>query len=232
MSYSRVPAWKDTRTLLETDIETLDKCVRANYNYALYAHQQYDNYPASRRPGDQAKILKHYNRALNESDRLANLYTALGNAYMRFEMPEKAYPIFKEASEKYPDLSKPFTQIGHIHSGDNQYDSAAFYFVQALEIGKTNPQNYLNLSLSLYHQNLLDSAVRVMTVGEEFAVKHQVYYQKFVGICIKADSLRLAEEVTIRGLKKHPGDQKLAGYKNQFDARKRSLMTRLRRSPK
>ncbi|MDC0303700.1 tetratricopeptide repeat protein [Flavobacteriales bacterium] len=232
MSYSRVPAWKDTHTLLETDIETLDKCVRANYNYALYAHQQYDNYPASRRPGDQAKILKHYNRALNESDRLANLYTALGNAYMRFELPEKAYPIFKEASEKYPDLSKPLMQIGHIHSADNQYDSAAFYFVQALEIGKTNPQNYLNLSLSLYHQNLLDSAVRVMTVGEEFAVNHQVYYQKFVSICIKADSLRLAEEVTIRGLEKNPRDQKLAGYKNQFDARKRSLMTRLRRSPK
>lgn len=231
LSYSRVPAWKDTYTLLEADIETLDKCVRANYNYALYAHQQYDNYPRSRRAGDQEKILKHYNRALNESDRLANLYTALGNAYMRFEMPEKAYPIFKEASEKYPDLAKPLTQLGHIHSTSDRYDSAAFYFVQALEVGKTNSENYLNLSLALYHQNLLDSAIRVMSEGEEFTGKHSGYYQKFVVMCIKADSLRLAEEVTIRGLEKNPGDQKLVGFKNQFDERNRTLLTQPSRRP-
>ncbi|MFM1875824.1 MAG: hypothetical protein RL266_1561, partial [Bacteroidota bacterium] len=33
-SYSRVPAWKDTKTLVQTDIDKLPNCVRANYNYA------------------------------------------------------------------------------------------------------------------------------------------------------------------------------------------------------
>lgn len=226
-SYSRVPAWKDTHTLLETDIETLDRCVRANYNYALYLHQQYDAYPNSRRAGDQEKILKHYNRALNESDRLANLYTALGNAYMRFEMPEKAYPIFKEATEKFPELAKPLTQLGNIHVSQDRYDSASFYFAKALDVGKTNPENHLNLALSLANQNKFDTAMSVMLLGEEFVSDgNPNYYHRFVAISVKGDSLDLAAEVVDRGLKKNKGDQKLAGYKNQFDARKRSLQTR------
>lgn len=230
MSNSRVPAWKDTQTLLETDIETLDKCVRANYNYALYAHKQYDQYPNRRKRGDQTKILKHYNRALNESDRLANLYTALGNAYMRFEMPEKAYPIFKEASEKYPDLAKPLTQLGHIHVTRNRYDSAAFYFTKALDAGKTNPQNHLNLALAIANQQMFDSAIGIMQAGEPFESSvSPSYYHKYIAICLNADSLDLAETVLNRGLEKHPGDQKMAGYKNQFDTRRRTLDTRPRR---
>ena len=216
-STSRAPAWKDTNTLLEADIETLDDCVRANYNYALYRHQRYDNYPNSRRPGDEETILRHYNLALDQSDRLANLYTALGNAYMRFNMPEKAYPVFKEASEKFTNLAKPLTQLGNVHVSQDRYDSAAFYFTKALDVGKINPENYMNLGLSLYHQSLYDSALTVMATGEQYAEERVDYYYKYLPICIKADSLQRAAQVVNRGLELYPDDEKLNLYKLKIE---------------
>lgn len=219
----RCPAWKNTETLMRTDIENLSDCVRANYNYALFLHQKYDNNPRFRTEKSQQEILKHYNRALSQSDRLANLYIALGNAYMRFGMPDKGLEVFREAVEKYPELVKPGIQIGTYYFIENKYDSAAFYFRKALDAGKANSEVYLKLGLSLYHNGDDTEALTVMDQGLPFAGKNVEYYQKYITMCIKLNKLLLAEEITDKAYQLFPTDPKIIDYYQQFQRRRENV---------
>lgn len=215
VSYQRCPAWENTNSLLEADVDQLADCVRANYNYGLYLHQQYDNVPMNRKPGDQEKILKHYNLAMDRSDRLANLYTALGNAYMRFDQPENGLRIFRQAINKFPDLVKPLVQIGGYYALEQNFDSSEFYFKKALDIGTQNPDLYIKLALAEYNGGKFEEAKQTMLRGEEYSMTVD-YYHKFMVVCLKAQDFVTAESVCQRGLAKFPNDVELLDYQDQF----------------
>lgn len=220
LSTLRVPAWESSKTLLEHDIDKLEYCVRANYNYALLRHQAYDKYPRKRKAGDEEIILKHYNRALSQTDRMDNLFLALGNAYMRFGMREKGRDTFKAYMRAHPNLAKPYTQVGNYYATSSMFDSAIYYFEKSVEVGSINSENYLNLGLAYYNANEFDKAIAVLQKGEPYAKTNQSYYRKFSGVCIKAKEYDLAEEVVLKGLFFFPNDEMLLGYKQQFDARR------------
>lgn len=220
LSTLRVPAWESSETLLEHDVDKLETCVRANYNYALLRHQQYDKFPRKRKQGDEELILKHYNRAIQQTDRMDNLFLALGNAYMRFGMREKGRDTFLEYSKAHPNLAKPYTQLGNYYAVSSRFDSAIYYFQKSVEVGSINSANYLNLALAYYNANKFEEAIEVLQKGEPYAKTNQSYYRKFSGICIKAGQYDLAEEVVLKGLFFFPDDEMLLGYKQQFDARR------------
>lgn len=223
MSYSRVPAWKDTKTLVETDIDKLPNCVRANYNYALQLHQDYDSFPRKRRAGDEEKILLHYKRALDQSTRLANLYLALGNAYMRFKQPKNGVKVFRAYAKEHPYLSKPFEQLGNYYVTVNRFDSAVFYFSKAVEVGSIDPKNYLNLALANFNGKRPDEAISAMKNGQEFATKMPEYYEKFAALCVATGNILLGIEVTDKGLTLFPNNEKLAEYRKQLVIRRAQL---------
>lgn len=220
LTVNRCPAWKDTETLMETDIDNLQDCVRANYNYALFLHQRYDNNPRVRNARLQQDILMYYNRALTQSDRLANLYIALGNAYMRFGMPDRGVPVFREAVRKYPDLVKPGNQLGMHYYLTGRFDSAVYYFRKALSAGKSNSEVYMKLGLSLYENGDYDEALEVFKEGEEYAKGNLEYYQKYITVCIKLNKLSVADQVTRRAYELFPTDPSIADYHAQFQKMK------------
>lgn len=220
LTFKRCPAWENTETLMETDVDNLDDCVRANYNYALYLHQRYDNNPRFRNARLQADVLKYYGRALKHGDRLANLYIAAGNAYMRFGMPDKGVPVFREAVSKFPEFIKPSMQLGTYYFMEHRYDSAVHYFTKATEIGTANSDAYLKLGLSLYHDGDSEKALEVFGRGEEFASKNAEYYQKYITLCITVNKLLLAEQVTVRGYALFPNDASIRDYHQQFLAKR------------
>lgn len=223
LTVNRCPAWKDTETLMKTDIENLDDCVRANFNYALLLHQRYDNEPRKRNVALQKDILLYYHRALKQSDRLANLYQALGSAYMRFGMPEKALPVFWEACAKYPDLVKPFVQVGTYYFMESKYDSAVYYFSHAIEAGKINSDAYMRLGLSYYHNGEPEKAIETFQTGAPFANENVEFFQKYITLCIMTNNLTLADQATQQAYRLFPNDLKILDYHQQFEMRREKM---------
>jgi tetratricopeptide (TPR) repeat protein len=218
MSVKRVPAWENTEALLEHDIDKLEFCVRANYNYALLLHQKYDNFPNRRKRGDEQLILKHYQLALNQTDRLSNLYLAMGNAYMRFGQREKGRSTFLAFAKAYPQLSKPFTQLGNYYATSEQPDSAICYFQKALDVGNINSENYQNLGVAYMTNNQPEKAIEVLLKGEPYASDNPKYYRKFTAVCVKANRYDLGAEILNKGLLLFPQDETLRDYQARFIA--------------
>ncbi|MBI1287032.1 MAG: hypothetical protein GC178_05575 [Flavobacteriales bacterium] len=220
LTFKRCPAWENTETLMETDVDNLEDCVRANYNYALYLHQNYDNNPRIRNARTQEEVLKYYGRALKNGDRLANLHIAAGNAYMRFGMPEQGAAVFRKAVELFPDFIKPSMQLGSFYFMEHRYDSAVYYFTKATEIGTANSDACLKLALSLYQDGQPEKALEVFEKGEEFASSNVEFYQKYITLCITVNKLMLGEQVTERAYALFPNDPRILDYHQQFEAKR------------
>jgi len=158
---------------------------------------------------------------LNQTDRLSNLYLAMGNAYMRFGQREKGRRTFLAFAEAYPQLSKPYIQLGNYYGTVDQFDSAAYYFEKAVDVGKLDPSNHIKLALAYFNGGEIEKALETMENGEQYAAESVEFYQKYSIMCVKAERYGQAYEVALRGLSHFPNDGKLLDLKRQLDAARR-----------
>jgi len=210
----RNEAWKDNKTLLETDLPNLENCVRANYNYALFLHREYYRLPAQKQQAEQERILKYYERTMQLTDRLFNVYFDLGGAYMEFGKPEKAYETFSSAIEKYGHLSLPWVQMGKFYMSFKEYAKAIPYFKRAIRNGSKNSDyNYL-LAICLFNSGWYEEAIETMLDGEKLGVSSSAYHSLLARLHVKLGTGQKAIEALERGLQLYPQDQ---GLKNNLD---------------
>lgn len=209
----RNEAWKDNRTLLETDIPRLENCVRANYNYALYLHNEYYQLPESKRPAAKDEILGYYEQTMAITDRLFNVYIDLGGAYMEFGYPEKALDIFTKASKKYPELSLPWVQLGKYYMSFKQYAKAIPYFKRAMKVGAKNSDYHYLMAICLFNSGWYDEAVETMLEGEKLGVSSSAYHSLIARLYVKLGKTQAAIDALNRGLQLYPQDQ---GLKNSI----------------
>lgn len=209
----RNEAWKDNRTLLETDIPRLENCVRANYNYALYLHNEYYQLPENQRPAAKEEILGYYEQTMAITDRLFNVYIDLGGAYMEFGYPEKALDIFTKASKKYPELSLPWVQLGKYYMSFKQYAKAIPYFKRAMKVGAKNSDYHYLMAICLFNSGWYDEAVETMLEGEKLGVSSSAYHSLIARLYVKLGKKQEAIDALNRGLQLYPQDQ---GLKNSI----------------
>jgi tetratricopeptide (TPR) repeat protein len=205
-SWNRNKAWKDNRTLLETDLPELKNCVRANYNYALMLHSEYYQLSKERQVAARPEILKYYERTMQLTDRLFNVYFDLGGAYMEFGYPDKAFQVFTTASEKYPDHSLPWVQLGKYYMSFQEYAKAIPYFKRAMKLGSKNSDfNYL-LAICLFNSGWYEDAIETMLEGEELGVSSSSYHALLARLYNNMLSYDEAENALKRGLILYPND--------------------------
>lgn len=208
-SAHRNKAWKDNETLLETDLPRLENCVRANYNYALFLHREYYKLPPNKQPAASKEILKYYEKTMQLTDRLFNVYIDLGGAYMEFGEPEKAFKIFTAATEKYPTMSVPWVQLGKYYMSFQKYAEAIPYFKRAIKNGdKNSDYNYL-IAICLFNSGWTEEAIETMLDGERLGVSSPAYHSLLARLYAKMQMNQEAIETLKRGLKLYPNDQGL-----------------------
>jgi hypothetical protein len=196
-SFSRNSAWKNNGTLFAADIEELSSCSRANYNYAVYLHHQmYEDSPA-RRKEYQQKILRHYKRSIEISDRAYTAWLDLGSAYMEFGEPKKALVVFKETCRLFSNLSEPFFLLGKYYVSNEEYVSAIEAFKKAKHNGWANTQTYYYLAVCYLKQREQQKAIDILVEGLEYKPDYSEYYD-LLGDLYYANGEREAASVQLR----------------------------------
>lgn len=177
LSIKRSQAWENTEVLFETDKEHLDSCARFQYNYASLLHLKF--YDAAPRQQNELKekILFHYEKSIDLTDRILKVYLDLGSAYMEFGYPEKALKTFQDCADNYNHLSPPFFVLGKYYMSKGNYDLAKQNLELAIERGEVNANFYFLKAVCEVKLNDLKSAYETLLRGEQFSESVEGYQE-------------------------------------------------------
>lgn len=165
MSIHRNQAWKDTYTLLQTDLPDLTNCARANFNYANVSRKFYYETTGPEKERLKQAAFQHYQRTLEITDRLLGAYMSLGEMYMEFGQPAKALPLFEEATLHFPQLSVPYFQLGRYYMSQQNFAQASKQFERAIEKGISHTNSYYHYALCQIKLGNIESAEQQLLVG-------------------------------------------------------------------
>lgn len=168
----RNKAWENNTTLFEADIEALDDCARAQYNYACLLHNKYYQNPT---PTSQKKILYHYKRAVEISDRSMKAMLDLGNAYMEFGQVESGKLIFEQAVESHQGLAAPLMQLGKYYLSQSDFKSALVQYERA-EKHSYIPEIYQSKAICFFKMDRLNDAISSLEKGEKYSPQNADYF--------------------------------------------------------
>lgn len=204
-TFNRNKAWENNTTLLEADIEKLDDCARTQYNYAVHLHNEYYKHP---REDKQAKILYHYQRAVDITKRKMNVMLDLGKAYMEFGQAEKGKALFEEAAEIHKDMVAPPIMLGQYYISKEEYKLALKSFEQAEDISKI-PNVYHWKAVTYLKMNQMDKALKSMEEGEQYKPTEAGYYDVMADLYLSKKDYEKARRALENALKFNPNDQNL-----------------------
>lgn len=204
-SINRNKAWENNTALFETDIENLDDCARTHYNYACLLH---GNYYANPSPAKQQKILFHYRRAIDISDRSMKALLDLGNAYMEFGQAQKGKQTFEEAVKKYPNLAAPKMQLAKYHMAQNDFNTALACYEKASLVSKF-PEVYQAKAICLLKLNRVDEAIHALNQGEKYNPTTSEYYVFLSNLHVAKGNKSLARVAIDKAIRIAPSDASL-----------------------
>ncbi len=213
ISWNRNEAWKDNRTLLETDLPRLHDGARINYNYALLLHGLYYKNLESEKTAHPDSIIKYYERVMDITERLYPAYLDLGGAYMEFERFDKAKGIFQQAIEQYPEIAASYVQMGKYYMTFKEFDKAIPNFEKAIELGVQGTDYYYLLAICEFNSGNHQKAIEVLRTGENAGVVTDVYYALMVNLHMRLGETENAQQVLKRGLTAFPNSQELNNLK-------------------
>lgn len=181
---NRNKAWENNKTLFETDLETLNDCARAQYNYACLLHEEYYRAPTQRK---QEKVLYHYQRAVDISDRSMKAMIDLANAYMEFGEPEKGKLAFEAAVKSYSEFAPPYMQLGKYYLSQSDFKAALENYQKAEQLTQI-PEVYQSMAVCYLKLNQLERALQSLNDGVKYKPEHPEYY------ILQSDVLRLLDQ--------------------------------------
>lgn len=175
VTHLRAGDWKTTETLYAADKENLADCARFQFNYANHLHRKYYDAPAAEQGRLKQQFFYHYERALELTDRILLAYLDLGSAYMEFNFPQKALPVFEKCVQKYGHLSAPFFELGRYYISQEDFDRAHACFYKAIERGETNPSAYYMKAVCEVKLDRITEAQNTLEKGRDFGAQMDEY---------------------------------------------------------
>ena len=211
---NRNKAWENNRVLFETDIEALDDCVRSQYNFACMLHTEYYKNPVS---SSKEKILYHYKRAVDLSDRAMKPMLDLGNAYMEFDQAENAKLAFEHAVKSHEGIATPLMQLGKYYLSQNEFELALIQYEKAEELSRI-PEVYRLKAVCYLKLNQLDSALSSMEEGEKYNPKNADFYVLLSDLYVATNQNKKALLAIEKALEIAPNDANILSKLNLIQA--------------
>jgi tetratricopeptide (TPR) repeat protein len=188
----RNKAWENNKVLFESDIDALDDCARAQYNYACLLHSEYYKQPTQLK---QEKILYHYGRAVDISSRSMKAMLDLGNAYMEFGQIEKGKETFLNAVKAHDGLVAPLLQLGNYYFSQNQFIKALIQYEKAEELAKL-PNIFHSKAICHLKLDQTDNAILALEEGVKYEPSTSDYFVLMSDLYLaKQDKIRAKEAI-------------------------------------
>jgi tetratricopeptide (TPR) repeat protein len=202
---SRSKAWENNKVLLETDIVVLDDCARTQYNYACLLHNEYYNQPSESK---QEKILYHYRRAVEISDRSMKAMLDLGNVYMEFGQMERGKAVFEKAIKAHEGLAAPLMQLGKYYISKNQFAEALIQY-EKIEENTKLPVVYHSKAICFLKMNKIEEAILSMEEGEKYGPNSADYFVLLSDLYVAQGSNVKAKKAIKKAIKIAPEDDSI-----------------------
>ena len=210
---NRNKAWENNTTLFESDIAALDDCARTNFNYAVLLHDEYHKNPTKSK---QEKILYHYQRAVDISDRSLTSMLLLGKAYMEFGYEEKGKKVFEQAVVTHEGLVAPLMMMGQYYLSQEQFEESLEWYEKAREL--TNlPSTFHWKAVCYLKLNEIDKAVASIEEGELYNPQEVGYFKLMADLYLAQKSYDKARIAIQKGLEIAPNDAQLVEKLNQLN---------------
>lgn len=202
---NRNKAWENSKVLFETDIEALDDCARTQYNYACILHSEYYKQPTQAK---QDKVIYHYKRAVDISDRSMKAMLDLGNAYMEFGQMEKGKTIFEKAVEAHEGIAAPLLQLGKYYLSQDEFDKALVQYEIAEKQSKL-PVVYHSKAICFLKMNQIEKAISSLEEGEKYIPETTDYYMLMSDLYVAQKDTTKAKWAIQKAIKISPEDESI-----------------------
>lgn len=209
---NRNKAWENNTILFETDIVALDDCARTQYNYACLLHGEYYKNKTKEK---QEKILYHYQRAVDITDRSMTAMLDLGKAYMEFEQVEKGKEIFEQAADAHEGLASPLMMLGQYYISINELNKSLEQYEKAEKLAKL-PSIFYWKAVCYLKLNQIEKAISTIEEGENYNPTEVGYYILMCDLYISVKQNDKAKLAILKGLEIAPDNAELVAKLNQL----------------
>jgi len=209
---NRNKAWENNTTLFETDIVALDDCARTQYNYAVLLHQQYDKSPTKAK---EEKILYHYQRAVDISDRSMTVMLDLGKAYMEFGEVKKGKEIFDQTEIAHKGLVVPPMMLGQYYISQEQYPEALAAYERAEKLAKL-PSMFYWKAVCYLKMDQIETAIATIEEGGKYNPTESGYYVLMCDLYLQQQMNDKARAAIMKALAISPKDQSIVDKLNSI----------------
>jgi tetratricopeptide (TPR) repeat protein len=135
---------------------------------------------------DPAAAIKYFEGAVAADSNSALYLNSLGNEHLRIGRVQKAYPLLERAHKLAPKNPVPSFSLGKCFSVDRKYDSAAYYYEQAIAAGDSSAGLYYFLGIAKRQLGDMDGAEK----NYKLAIERNPKYKE----CIQALGLLYAQK--------------------------------------
>ncbi len=173
---SRNPAWKDSFSLYEADVQQYDGGAKLNYHYALELTKKgRDSQEPATKTQFFEKAILHFNKALAITPKYKDAYGEMGLAYFYGGDNTKAMENFNKANEIQPD-SKVYSNMGMIYFNQQNLPEAQKVYEKAIKLDPRFVDGLRNLGSCLAMQGKFMEAVPYFKKAIEFKPKEAILY--------------------------------------------------------
>jgi tetratricopeptide (TPR) repeat protein len=173
---SRNPAWKDSFTLYETDVQQYDGGAKLNYHYALELTKKgRDSQDPNLKKAFIDKAIRHFEKALSISPKYQDVFGEMGLAYFYAGDNIKAMENFQKAVAIQPD-AKVYSNMGMIYFQQNNLLEAQKVYEKSIQLDPRYVDGLRNLGSALAMQGKFSEAIPYFKRAIEFKPKEAILY--------------------------------------------------------
>ncbi|MEZ4918853.1 MAG: tetratricopeptide repeat protein [Saprospiraceae bacterium] len=168
---SRNPAWYDSFSLYEADIQTAPNCAKLNYHRALEQTKKGINEDNGGTVTDKSwveKGIKSYDKAIELFPEYHDAYGSRGLAYFRLQQYDKAFEDYQEALKYRPNDARVLSNMGYIYFMRQDLKNAEEVYKKSVKYDPRFVDARRNLGAVLAMQKRYDEAIEQWKEGLKY----------------------------------------------------------------